>query len=62
MLCAESAHTSHVFTIGYFGFGEFVPAREASIAATAPLLLSTYVGSALVNDLNRIQGLMLGNV
>ena len=50
------------FTIGYFGFGEFVPAPEASIAATAPLLLSMYVGSALVNGLNRIQGLMLGNV
>lgn len=50
------------FSIGYFGFGEFIPARESSIAATAPLLLSMYVGSALVNDLNRIQGLMLGNV
>ena len=50
------------FTIGFFGFGEFIPAREASIAETAPLLLSMYVGSALVNDLNRIQGLMLGNV
>lgn len=50
------------FLIGYFGFGKFIPPRQPAIAATAPLLLSMYVGSALVNDLNRIQGLMLGNV
>ena len=50
------------FTIGFFGFGEFISPRSAGIAATAPLLLSMYSGSALVNDLNRIQGLMLGNV
>ncbi|CAK9085814.1 Uncharacterized protein SCF082_LOCUS40629 [Durusdinium trenchii] len=50
------------FVIGYFGFGEFIKPRQSAIAATAPLLLSMYRGSALVNDLNRIQGLMLGNV
>ena len=50
------------FTLGYSGFREIVPEHSSAIAATAPLLLSMYVGSALVNDLNRIQGLMIGNV
>ncbi|CAE7477131.1 unnamed protein product, partial [Symbiodinium pilosum] len=49
------------FTLGYFGFRQIVPPHSAAIAATAPLLLSMYVGSALVKDLNRIQGLMIGN-
>ncbi|CAJ1459819.1 unnamed protein product [Effrenium voratum] len=50
------------FAIGYFGFGEYIPARSSAIAATCPLLFSMYVGSAVLNDLNRIQGLMIGNV
>jgi len=50
------------FMLGYFGFKQIVPPYSSGIAATAPLLLSMYVGSALVNDLNRIQGLMIGNV
>eukprot|EP00434_Breviolum_minutum_P000571 symbB.v1.2.000496.t3/scaffold11.1/size528188/45 len=58
----EKRHQDGSFTIGFFGFGEFISPRSAGIAATAPLLLSMYSGSALVNDLNRIQGLMLGNV
>ena len=50
------------FMLGYFGFKEIVPPYSSGIAGTAPLLFSMYVGSALVNDLNRIQGLMIGNV
>lgn len=58
------------FLIGYHGFGYkdddqeryLISPWSSAIAATAPLLMSMYSGSALVNDLNRIQGLMLGNV
>eukprot|EP00435_Cladocopium_sp_Y103_P045823 s452_g13.t1 len=63
------------FLIGYHGFGYkdndqeryLIRPWSSAIAATAPLLMSMYSGSALVNDLslgrtNRIQGLMLGNV
>eukprot|EP00438_Fugacium_kawagutii_P034887 Skav224133 [mRNA] locus=scaffold462:54062:63863:- [translate_table: standard] len=43
------------FLIGYFGWGELIPPKSPAIAATAPLLLSMYSGSALVNDLNLIR-------
>jgi len=64
MLYAWRGITSYLlsFTLGYFGFRHIVHPYSAGIAGTAPLLLSMYVGSALVNDLNRIQGLMIGNV
>ena len=35
------------FVIGYFGFGEFIKPRQSAIAATAPLLLSMYLGSMI---------------
>ncbi|CAK9009875.1 unnamed protein product [Durusdinium trenchii] len=74
-LCRNLTEKSHVvyasraliafffsFTIGWFGFRDVFQPRTAAIAGTTPFLITLYVGSALVSDLNRIQGLMLGYV
>jgi len=50
------------FILGWFGFRDVFPPHTAGIASTVPFLITMYVGSALVSDLNRIQGLMLGYV
>ncbi|CAE6923273.1 unnamed protein product [Symbiodinium natans] len=50
------------FQIGWHGWMGVVPKRAAGIAGTTPYLLTMYVGSALVSDLNRMQGLMIGQV
>lgn len=50
------------FILGWFGFRDVFPPYTAGIASTVPFLITMYVGSALVSDLNRIQGLMLGYV
>jgi len=50
------------FLIGWYGWRGVIPERDATIAGTTPFLITMYVGSALVSDLNRIQGLMLGQV
>lgn len=50
------------FQLGWHGWGGIVPRRAAAVAGTAPFLITMYVGSAMVSDLNRIQGLMIGQV
>ncbi|CAJ1334115.1 unnamed protein product, partial [Effrenium voratum] len=50
------------FTLGWFGFRDVIPVRTSAIASTTPFLITMYVGSAMVSDLNRVQGLMLGYV
>eukprot|EP00931_Biecheleriopsis_adriatica_P052104 TRINITY_DN3028_c0_g1_i2.p1 TRINITY_DN3028_c0_g1~~TRINITY_DN3028_c0_g1_i2.p1 ORF type:complete len:878 (-),score=156.81 TRINITY_DN3028_c0_g1_i2:323-2884(-) len=50
------------FWIGWFGYQDLLPARSAAIASTAAILLSHFIGSTMIKDMNRIQGLMLGNV
>merc|ERR1719198_2447698 len=48
------------FFIGYHGFGEVLPQHNAAIAGTCAILLAKFVGSALKNNLMRIQGVVIG--
>eukprot|EP00930_Biecheleria_cincta_P043252 TRINITY_DN29715_c0_g1_i1.p1 TRINITY_DN29715_c0_g1~~TRINITY_DN29715_c0_g1_i1.p1 ORF type:complete len:892 (+),score=146.80 TRINITY_DN29715_c0_g1_i1:75-2678(+) len=50
------------FVVGYFGFRDVVPEGTAAAASTAALFLSNFVGSNVVKQLQRIQGLMIGQV
>jgi len=49
------------FFLGYFG-GGFVAPGTAAIAKATATLLTKYQGSALVKNLNRVQGVVLGTV
>jgi uncharacterized membrane protein YccC len=50
------------FWVGYRGYNKTILGSNASIAATVCILLSNFVGSALSNNLNRLQGVVLGTV
>merc|ERR1719235_2824148 len=50
------------FGVGYFGYGKVLMNENASIASTTSILLSTSVGSSLVKNLGRLQGVVLGTV
>jgi hypothetical protein len=50
------------FAIGYFGFGDLFHKFDAGIATTASVLLSKFLGSAMVKNLGRVQGVVLGTV
>eukprot|EP00933_Yihiella_yeosuensis_P031529 TRINITY_DN250_c2_g1_i2.p1 TRINITY_DN250_c2_g1~~TRINITY_DN250_c2_g1_i2.p1 ORF type:complete len:856 (-),score=137.58 TRINITY_DN250_c2_g1_i2:198-2765(-) len=50
------------FTIGYFGYEDLLHPRKEAIAVSSACLLARFTGSALVADLNRIQGVVLGTV
>mmetsp|Transcript_91612 Transcript_91612/g.231111 ORF Transcript_91612/g.231111 Transcript_91612/m.231111 type:complete len:872 (+) Transcript_91612:72-2687(+) len=50
------------FAIGYFGFMDLFNSFDASIATTASVLLSKFIGSAMVKNLGRVQGVVLGTV
>jgi len=50
------------FFIGYNGFSDLFSPYDASIACTASVLLSKFVGSAMVKNLGRIQGVVLGSI
>lgn len=48
------------FFVGLHGYNKMIPAGTAGIAGTAAILLSKFSGSALKNNLNRLQGVVLG--
>merc|ERR1719478_1802959 len=48
------------FLIGYIGYGEVVPAKNAGIAIKASFLLGSVPGSALQGNLKKLQGIVLG--
>jgi len=50
------------FAVGFVGYGDIFSAYDASIACTASVLLSKFVGSAVVKNLGRIQGVVLGSI
>jgi len=50
------------FAIGYFGVSDLFSPYDASIACTVSVLLSKFVGSAMVKNLGRIQGVVLGSI
>jgi len=50
------------FAIGYFGFMDIFNKFDASIATTSSVLLSKFLGSAMVKNLGRVQGVVLGTV
>uniref|UniRef100_A0A7S2JJ34 Uncharacterized protein n=1 Tax=Zooxanthella nutricula TaxID=1333877 RepID=A0A7S2JJ34_9DINO len=50
------------FAIGFHGYGDLFSSYNAGIACTASVLLSKFVGSAMVKNLGRIQGVVLGTV
>jgi len=50
------------FYLGLFGVGNIVPTSNAGMASTCALMLSKFLGTGLTNNLNRLQGLVLGTV
>jgi len=50
------------FAIGFHGYGDLFSSYNAGIACTTSVLLSKFVGSAMVKNLGRIQGVVLGTV
>jgi len=55
------------FLLGYFGIGysgnsKMIQSSNAGIASTCGLMLSQFIGSALIRNLSRLQGLVLGTV
>eukprot|EP00441_Pelagodinium_beii_P017411 CAMPEP_0197664710 /NCGR_PEP_ID=MMETSP1338-20131121/58799_1 /TAXON_ID=43686 ORGANISM="Pelagodinium beii, Strain RCC1491" /NCGR_SAMPLE_ID=MMETSP1338 /ASSEMBLY_ACC=CAM_ASM_000754 /LENGTH=801 /DNA_ID=CAMNT_0043243405 /DNA_START=254 /DNA_END=2659 /DNA_ORIENTATION=+ len=48
--------------IGWFGFRDVLKNRDAGLAGLAALLLSESMGSAVLKDMSRIQGLVIGTV
>jgi len=50
------------WTIGWFGFRDVIHPRTADLAGLAALLLSESMGSAVLKDMSRIQGLVIGTV
>jgi len=50
------------WTIGWFGFRDVIHPRTADLAGLAAMLLSESMGSAVLKDMSRIQGLVIGTV
>jgi len=50
------------FVIGFFGYEPLIKPYFSGIAATSSLLLSKFTGSAIVKNLGRVQGVVLGMV
>jgi len=50
------------FAIGYNGYKDLVEQYESRIAGTVVILVSKFTGSAVVKNLRRIQGVVLGMV
>jgi len=50
------------FGIGLVGFQDLVTSYNAGIAGTCVVLLSSFTGSAIVKNLGRVQGVVLGMV
>lgn len=48
------------FSVGYHGYMQMFPAYNASIAGTMALLAFPFASSALVKNLGRLQGVLLG--
>jgi hypothetical protein len=48
------------FTIGYMGYHQMIRAYDAGPAVTASLLLSTFIGSAMLKNMGRLQGVAFG--
>merc|ERR1719265_1243613 len=48
------------FALGYHGYGDVVPSYNAGIALNAAFLLGSVPGSALVGNLKKFQGIVLG--
>eukprot|EP00747_Dinoflagellata_sp_TGD_P213580 gnl/TRDRNA2_/TRDRNA2_86510_c1_seq1.p1 gnl/TRDRNA2_/TRDRNA2_86510_c1~~gnl/TRDRNA2_/TRDRNA2_86510_c1_seq1.p1 ORF type:complete len:728 (+),score=135.86 gnl/TRDRNA2_/TRDRNA2_86510_c1_seq1:287-2185(+) len=50
------------FGIGYFGYRNVILGKNASIASTTAILLSTALGSSLTKNLQQLQGVVLGTL
>jgi hypothetical protein len=50
------------FWIGWHGYGQYIASYNAAIASTVAVLLSKFVGSAMVKNLARLQGVVIGIV
>jgi hypothetical protein len=50
------------FFIGYYGYNKYIDKYNAAIASTVAVLLSKFVGSAMVKNLGRLQGVVIGIV
>jgi len=48
--------------IGYNGYGKLIAPANAGVASTAACLFSRFAGSAVVADLQRIQGVVVGTM
>uniref|UniRef100_A0A7S4SBP9 DUF2421 domain-containing protein n=1 Tax=Alexandrium monilatum TaxID=311494 RepID=A0A7S4SBP9_9DINO len=50
------------FTIGYNGYHKMIREHNAGISGTAAVLLSKYGGSALTKNMNRLMGVVVGEL
>jgi hypothetical protein len=50
------------FWAGWQGYGQYIASYNAALASTVAVLLSNFVGSAMVKNLARLQGVVLGIV
>lgn len=50
------------FYIGWHGYNQYISKYNAAIASTVAVLLSKFVGSAMVKNLARLQGVVIGIV
>merc|ERR1719265_1737694 len=50
------------FIIGYNGYSQIIHNYNSGPAGTVSLLLSSFVGAAIVKNLGRLQGAVLGTV
>jgi hypothetical protein len=50
------------FFIGWHGYNQYIASYNAAIASTVAVLLSKFVGSAMVKNLARLQGVVIGIV
>jgi hypothetical protein len=50
------------FWVGWHGYGQYIASYNAAIASTVAVLLSKFVGSAMVKNLARLQGVVIGIV
>jgi hypothetical protein len=50
------------FYIGWHGYGKYIASYNAAIASTVAVLLSKFAGSAMIKNLARLQGVVIGIV
>jgi len=50
------------FCVGFVGFGRVLQPLDAGIASTTAVLISKYIGSAMKQNLGRLQGVVLGTI